>query len=58
MYWDSNSADNFGAITFDIAAASGVPEPATWAMMLIGFGLAGGAMRSAKRRQKLSVSYA
>lgn len=33
-----------------------VPEPATWAMMLLGFGLVGGAMRS-RRRQKLTVSY-
>lgn len=35
-----------------------VPEPATWAMMLLGFGFVGGAIRSAKRRQKLTVSYA
>lgn len=35
-----------------------VPEPSTWALMLVGFGLVGGAMRSAKRRQTLSVSYA
>ena len=35
-----------------------VPEPATWAMMLLGFGFLGGAMRSAKRRQVLSVSFA
>lgn len=34
-----------------------VPEPATWALMLLGFGLVGGAMRS-KRRQKVTVSYA
>lgn len=37
---------------------SAVPEPGTWAMMLLGFGFVGGAMRSAKRRQKLNVSYA
>lgn len=36
---------------------SPVPEPSTWAMMLIGFGFVGGAMRS-RRRQKLTVSYA
>jgi hypothetical protein len=41
---------------FGVTAA--VPEPATWAMMLLGFGFVGGAMRSAKRRQKLTVSYA
>lgn len=34
-----------------------VPEPSTWAMMLLGFGFVGGAMR-ARRRQKLTVSYA
>lgn len=29
--------------------ASGVPEPATWAMMLMGFGFIGGALRMARR---------
>ena len=29
---------------------SGVPEPATWAMMLLGFGAAGTAMRRSRRR--------
>ena len=37
--------------------AAAVPEPATWAMMLLGFGFIGGAMRS-RRRQKVTVSYA
>ncbi len=41
-YWDSNSGDNFGSITFSIAA---VPEPATWALMILGFGAVGAAMR-------------
>lgn len=36
----------------------GVPEPATWAMMLLGFGFVGGAMRSAKRRRNIALSYA
>ena len=34
----------------------GVPEPATWAMMLIGFGIVGGAMRG--RRARIRVTYA
>lgn len=40
-----------------LTAASAVPEPSTWAMMIGGFGLVGGAMR---RRRKVStkVSYA
>jgi hypothetical protein len=32
-----------------------VPEPSTWAMLALGFGLIGGAIRSVKRRQKLTV---
>lgn len=35
-----------------------VPEPATWALMLLGFGFVGGALRSAKRRTKVAVAYA
>ena len=35
---------------------SAVPEPATWAMMLLGFGLVGGAVR--RTRQKARVVYA
>lgn len=40
-----------------IGALAGVPEPATWAMMIAGFGMVGGAMR---RRAKLAtrVSFA
>ncbi len=34
-----------------------VPEPATWALMLLGFGFLGGALRAAKRQQKVTVSY-
>jgi hypothetical protein len=44
-------ADNFGGA----AIPSGVPEPETWALMILGFGLVGGAMR---RRQNLRVTYA
>lgn len=37
------------------AAAGAVPEPTSWAMMIAGFGVVGGAMR---RRQKVSVAFA
>ncbi|HEV2651500.1 MAG TPA: PEPxxWA-CTERM sorting domain-containing protein [Rhizomicrobium sp.] len=33
--WDTFTADNTGDIAVDVTA--GVPEPATWAMMLLGF---------------------
>jgi len=43
--------DGFGAVT---PPTSGVPEPTTWAMMIMGFGLMGGAMR----RQRATVKFA
>lgn len=36
-------------------AAAGVPEPATWAMLIAGFGMVGGTMRT-RRRTKLSFA--
>jgi PEP-CTERM motif len=33
-----------------------VPEPASWALMISGFGLVGGAMR--KRRTTMNVTFA
>lgn len=32
-------------VNFDVAQIAAVPEPATWAMMIAGFGLIGGSMR-------------
>ncbi len=38
------------------AAIGAVPEPATWAMMILGFGLIGGAMRSQRRRMRAAFA--
>ena len=46
----TTSPDNVDAL-LDNVSVSAVPEPATWAMMIIGFGAVGGAARSARRRQ-------
>lgn len=35
-----------------------VPEPSTWAMMILGFGAVGGAMRASRRKTRLSLKYA
>ena len=56
LYYPNNPG--YSHITFFDTGTPAVPEPATWAMMLLGFGFIGGMMRSAKRRRKLTVSYA
>lgn len=38
------------AFEFDTMAVTAVPEPGTWMMMLLGFGLIGGALRSRKKQ--------
>ena len=53
---DAGSSLSYG-LPFTIngtVVTSGVPEPATWAMMIVGFGLVGGAMR----RRVNKVAYA
>lgn len=48
-----NGTDSLGLITtFSNERTNAVPEPATWAMMLLGFGVIGGAMRSRRRTQE------
>jgi hypothetical protein len=50
--------DNFGAaqqqqvFAFAVGATAAVPEPASWALMIIGFGVVGGAMRRRSRQTK------
>ncbi len=51
--WSGGDSSYAGVLTFAPTAA--VPEPATWAMMIIGFGAAGSMVRS---RRKLVPSVA
>ena len=45
-YWDeTNRIENGGLDNLVYRVGSAVPEPTTWAMFLLGFGLVGGAMR-------------
>ena len=41
-----------------VSTTGAIPEPATWAMMIMGFGLIGGALRSAKGRQTTRIRFA
>lgn len=53
---DHSGAGNEGTRNFAFRNIDGaVPEPATWAMMMLGFAAIGGAMR--RRRQTLRVSF-
>jgi hypothetical protein len=52
FYWDTFTPDNSGSVAADVLAAL-VPEPATWAMMILGFGTAGALLR--RRRDALAT---
>ena len=45
---DGLGIDNF-SMSASLAPVPAVPEPATWAMMIAGFGMIGGTMRHRKR---------
>ncbi|WP_010217907.1 PEPxxWA-CTERM sorting domain-containing protein [Sphingomonas sp. PAMC 26621] len=51
---DDQFGDNGGSYTVSVAA---VPEPATWGMMLVGFGMIGFGLRSYQRKST-KVTYA
>jgi hypothetical protein len=44
-----------GTFTYSAGIDTGVPEPATWAMMLAGVGLAGAGLRSRRGRETLAA---
>jgi hypothetical protein len=44
------SQNNYDLVSLPIPVNTGVPEPATWALMLLGFGGIGMAMRRSRRR--------
>lgn len=48
--FSATGGDNYYAVS-EIQAFAAVPEPATWAMLILGFGLLGGAMRRSPVRR-------
>jgi hypothetical protein len=55
-YWQSGGGLQLRANELNLAANGNgaVPEPASWALMMIGFGAIGSAMRS---RRRMAVSF-
>ena len=48
----------FDILNVESAVLGGVPEPTTWAMLVLGFGMLGAGMRASRKRSQLSVNYA
>jgi len=48
--WVTNGKNGVSHIAFFGSPGTAVPEPATWAMMLLGFGAAGTALRRSRRK--------
>jgi len=57
FYSNPNGASGFRAET-SAALTAAVPEPAAWALMLLGFAVVGGMMRSSNRKTHVTVRYA
>ena len=55
FFFSSPTALELGTVTSFATVATATPEPATWAMMVAGFGLVGGALRT---RRRVTVAYA
>ena len=58
FFWDENNGDNTGTIAANITTGqqSAVPEPATWAMMLAGFGAVGASIRYRRRKAVAAIA--
>lgn len=56
LTFTQNGGDDFRGSIIDNVSIAAVPEPATWGMMILGFGLVGAAVR--RRRTNLNVTYA
>ncbi len=52
----NNDGFKLSSVSVNFTPAA-VPEPATWAMMLVGFGAIGGTLRSRRGRQAVNVAF-
>lgn len=53
MYFGTTSGDNIGTLVDNVSLTAAVPEPATWLVMILGFGAAGAVLR--RRRAALAA---
>lgn len=51
--YDDNLSDNQGGVSLQLSA---VPEPATWAMMIAGFGMIAGALRRRRHGVRMKLA--
>ena len=58
FYYNNESSAAYGTITAAPANMSAAPEPSTWAMMIVGFGLTGALMRRRTASQQGETSIA
>ncbi len=49
------SIDAFGAVSGPTITSGAVPEPGTWALMILGFGLAGAGLRQRRAREAVAA---
>jgi len=49
-------AGSSGFVQFDNINVAAVPEPQTWALMMLGFGMLGGVLRQSKRKTALTFA--
>ena len=56
-FWTSEKDDSSDELRAQLRLVSAaVPEPANWAMMIVGFGVAGAAVRAGRRRNILATA--
>jgi len=56
LTFSENGPANYQGNILDNVSLSAVPEPATWAMMIIGFGAVGTMVRASRRRQAFAAA--
>lgn len=54
--WEGFDSFKLKKISYDLAPPPGVPEPSTWLMLILGFGLVGGVMRRDKRKVEAALA--